>query len=87
MGGRLGIVYLQPNCNRAMFIHFANSGDTLHGGRRTGRLGKSRAFAPPLFTHPLLAPIYSFVISISGTRVGQCSAIRSPDTGFERKSP
>lgn len=68
--------------NRAMFILLANSDDALHGGRGTGRLGKSRAFALLLFTHPPLAPICSFVVSISGTRVGQCSAILSPDAGL-----
>lgn len=51
--GGVGIVYLQPNCNRAMPILFANSGHTLHEGRRTRRLENSRAFAPRSLPIPL----------------------------------
>lgn len=76
------IVYLQSKYNWAMLIFFAKSSDTVHGGERIGRLRESRAFGPPLSTQPLLALMCSFVISISGTRVRQCSAITAPDIGF-----
>lgn len=85
-GRRLGIVYQQPNstgwCSFSLLTLVTLF--TEEGGQ--GGWEKSRAFAPPLFTHPPLAPICSFDVFISGTRVGQCSAIISPDRGFERKS-